>query len=185
MYVTDDMLAEMAERYGQPRDWTVGLPATPAEMARIRSTQKHGRNHDVTLYITRGEKLIVIAKHIYPRGLYRSMSGGLKPHEDFETGIRRELAEEIGCEVEIDRFLLHTHAGFVHGDDLIYWRSFVFLAHYTGGDYNFTDKREIREVAEVDWSDFEKFGRMMRQTQMAGLHYRAALHEEVAKLLGK
>jgi 8-oxo-dGTP pyrophosphatase MutT (NUDIX family) len=177
------MIAGMEAKYGTPYLRRFDFDVTGREFKRIRSSQKNGRNHDVTLYVRKGDKLIVIAKHIYPPGLYRSPSGGLNPGESFEDGIAREVAEELGCEITVDRFLLKTEVEFRHDGDTIFWRSFVFLADYAGGNFNFTDHDEIREIAEVSWSEFDKFNRMKRATEIGGLHYRAALHETVVELL--
>lgn len=185
MFVSDDMIDSMAVQYGQPSQQTFRFDVTPTELARIRSSQKQGRNHDVTLYISKGDQLIVIAKHMYPARLYRAPSGGLHPGESFEAGIDREVAEETGCKIELQKFLLHTSVQFVCEQDSLFWRSFVFVARYIEGDFQYTDHDEIREVRLVDWSAFERFGQMMRATDMGGLHYRAALHEAVARLVGR
>jgi 8-oxo-dGTP pyrophosphatase MutT (NUDIX family) len=183
VYVTDDMIAAMAASYGAPQRRRFDLNVTAKEMARIRSSQTDGRNHDVTLYIRKDDRLIVMAKHIYPPDLYRAPSGGLKPGEDFETGINREVAEETGCLIALDKFLLQTEVWFHHQLDQLFWRSFVFTADYVEGDFNYTDFHEIREVRLARWDEFEHFGRVMRSTELGGLHYRAALHETIVELL--
>ena len=183
MFVTDKMIEDMAARYGHPHLRKFHFDVTATELARIRSSQKEGRNHDVTLYIRKGEQLIVIAKHMYPPDLYRAPSGGLKPGEPFETGIAREIAEETGCEIELGQFFLQTAVDFCYGSDCLFWRSFLFLAVYKSGDFKYTDHDEISDVRVVDWSEFESFGRIMRSTDIGGLHYRAALHETVVELM--
>ncbi|MBD3257224.1 NUDIX domain-containing protein [candidate division GN15 bacterium] len=185
MYVTDEMIAEMVRDYGSPDEARYRIETTDREIRRIRSSQRDGRNHDVTLYVEKDDKLIVIAKHMYPPGLFRAPSGGLHRGETFQDGVRREMKEEIGCEVKLDQFLLKTSVDFVHDDDTVFWRSFVFTGRYVSGDFKYTDHHEIREVALVDWSEFTRFGSMMRQTEIGGLHYRAELHETVARLLDK
>ena len=183
MYVTDDMLAEIEGRYGRPVERTFVFSVTDREYKRIKDSQHHGRNHDITLYIRKGDKIIVIAKHIYPPDLYRAPSGGLKPGEDFEAGAYREAMEETGCEIELNDYVMRTSVAFVRGDDMIFWRSFIFTASYVSGDFEFTDTREIREVRLADWHEFEHFGHIMRRTEMGGLHYRAAMHDELKKIL--
>jgi len=185
VYVTDDMIARMADRYGRPHGREFHFDVTRREFDRIRASQKNGRNHDVTLYIRKGDQLVVIAKHFYPPGLYRAPSGGLHPGEDFETGIAREVSEETGCRITLDNFLLQTGVTFCHDGDSIFWRSFVFLADYLSGDFQYTDHAEIREVRLCGWPEFELFGRIMRAMDIGGLHYRAALHETVAELLNE
>ena len=192
MYVTDDMIAEMQARFGRPAHKSFRFE-TP-EFDYIRSTQTNGRNHDVTIYMVKDGKVAVIAKHFYPPDLYRAPSGGLKPGENFITGTKREMREEIGCDIEPERFLLTTSVDFIRQgikadipdeNDIIHWRSFVFLARYLSGDFRFTDKREIRGVRLADWSEFDGFCRTMRTLSKGGFHYRAALHEAVMDTLQK
>ena len=113
MYVTEDMVAAMAAEYGQPRTATFEFPVEAAEYGRITRSQKHGRNHDVTLYIRKNDQVVVIAKPFYPPGLYRAPSGGLLPGEDFRVGAAREAMEETGCVIEFEKFLLRTEVSFV------------------------------------------------------------------------
>jgi 8-oxo-dGTP pyrophosphatase MutT (NUDIX family) len=188
MFVTDAMISEVERRFGVPQFREFEFPATKAELARIRSSQRDGRNHDVTLYIKKDGKLVVIAKHPYPPGLYRAPSGGVHPGETILEGINREALEETGCEIEILRFLLRTAVRFYDPDEPsneVFWRSFVFTARYLSGDFQYIDHEEISGLKLADWGEFEEFGRIMRQTGSAGLHYRAALHEVVAEILGK
>jgi ADP-ribose pyrophosphatase YjhB (NUDIX family) len=183
MFVTDSLIRGVEERYGVPARCQFDVPCTPREIDRIKGSQKNGRNHDVTLYIRKGEQWIVMAKHVYPPGLFRTPSGGLDPNESFEDGIARELAEETGCEATLLRFLLRTDVKFHADNRELYWRSFVFLGEYRRGDFQYTDHHEIREVRLADWAEFAGWGRVMRTLDMGGLHYRAALHEQVAALV--
>lgn len=171
----------MVDQYGQPRQASFRYDVTEKEFQRIRRSQKDGRNHDVTLYVGIENKLIVIAKHFYPPGLYRAPSGGINPAESFHDGINREVAEEIGCKIDLKRFLLTTEINFHCNNDSIFWRSFVFLADYLLGDFVFTDHYEIKEVRVVDPVEFDQYGRIMRDTEIGGLHYRADLHETVMR----
>ena len=59
----------------------------------------------------------------------------------------------------------------------------MFLARYLSGDFQFTDHQEIREVRLATLDEFEDFSQIMRVTNIGGLHYRAALHDSVRKLL--
>jgi len=183
MYVTDDMISRMEAAYGIPSRASFAFDVSEEEYNRIRGSQKHGRNHDATFYIRKGDKLAVIAKPFYPPGLYRAPSGGLKPGESFIDGINREIAEEVGCEIRLDRFILRTAVTFASGSNSIDWRSFVFTADYVRGEFQFTDHEEISEVRLATWGEFDKFGKIMRSSTLGGLHYRAALHETVERLI--
>lgn len=190
MFVTEDMIARMAEKFGQPERADYRIEVTSEELKRIRSSQKQGRNHDVTLYIHKDGRIVVIAKPMYPSGMYRAPSGGLNPGESIVEGIDREVAEETGCRIELERFLLHTDVTFVSTDatgdgiaNSISWRSLVFQARYLSGDFQFTDHEEIAEVRLATLDEFDDFSRIMRGTAIGGLHYRAMLHDTVKELL--
>lgn len=163
------------------------IPVDEKEYLRIKASQKDERRHDVTLYIFKGDKIVVIAKHFYPPGMYRAPSGGIAPGEDFVSGAKREAREETGCEIELEKFLLISEVTFelVPRDGRkIEWTSYVFRARCLGGEYDFSDTKEIKEVRLADLNEFEEFGRIMRQQPIGGLHYRAALHDRVKRLLG-
>ena len=186
MFITEKTLQDEAAKYGQPKRVSFTFTCTLKEYNRIKSSQKNERNHDVTLYIRKDDKYIVIAKHFYPQGMFRSMSGGIHQNEDFITGAKREAREETGCEIAIKSFLLRTDVRFVLHDDpttYIDWRSFVFLADYKSGDFQFSDKDEIREVRAATLEEFDTYSKIMLSLDIAGLRYRAALHDEVKKLL--
>jgi len=191
MYITEDVIKRLAEQYGQPQSWYASMFCYPDEFEMIRASQKDGRNHDVTVYIMKADKIVVNAKHFYPPGLFRAPSGGVNKDENFHEGVRREMSEETGCEMKLKRFLLHTEATFyrrepdgkVITDETVQWRSLVFSADYTSGDFNFSDHHEIREVSLADWEDFERFSHTMRKTAIGGFHYRAALHDRVRQIL--
>jgi len=186
MFVTDDLVWEMIEKFGEPVRRTFRIPLTDKEHAFIRSTQRRGRRHDVTLYIFKGEQLIVTAKHPYPDGLFRPPSGGCEPGESIEAAAIREAHEETGCDIALEKFLLITNVEFYRENepgDFIDWNSFVFRAKYLSGDFKFTDTHEIREVRMASLDEFDEFERLALSTGTGGLNYRSQLHRAVVKLL--
>ena len=183
MFISKEMIARLAQLYGTPKEWSFDVTVERKEYDRIRASQRKDRRHDFTVYVVKDNRIIVIAKHFYPPGLYRAPSGGVKPDEDPEEGMLREVWEETGCEAAIQRFLLRTTVRFHCGEEVIRWHSYVFKATYTSGDFDFTDKNEIREVKLATLREFETFAELMRSTNVGGLQYRAALHEQVAPLL--
>ena len=186
MFIADETIAGLQEQFGTPAREKFLIPVGLDEFERIRASQKEVRSHDVTMYIIKDDKIVVISKPFYPPGMYRAPSGGVEPGEDFVAGARREAMEETGCEIELERFLLISEVDFelVPRDGRkIEWTSYVFQARYTGGDFEFTDKREIKEVRLAELSEFDGFSQIMRQMPIGGLHYRAALHDKVKSLL--
>ncbi|MEW6411155.1 MAG: NUDIX hydrolase [Candidatus Zixiibacteriota bacterium] len=186
MFLESGAIERLKQKYGMPQEASFLIPVDLKEFERIKASQKRERSHDVTVYIVKDGKIVVIAKHFYPPGMYRAPSGGIHPGEDFEDGAKREALEETGCRVELKRFLLVSNVIFelVPRDGrTIEWTSYVFQAQYLSGDFQFTDTHEIREVRLAELSEFEHFSKIMRQMPIGGLHYRAALHDKVKSLL--
>ncbi|HHI02392.1 MAG: hypothetical protein DRP51_00315 [Candidatus Zixiibacteriota bacterium] len=183
MYFTARMLQRVADRYGYPPVIAMEAPVDEEEYNFIRSTQSYGRCHDITLYIFKGNKVIVNAKHHYPDGLYRAPSGGLKPGEDFEEGVFREVYEETGTKIKLLRYILQVNVSFSFGRKSIPWRTHVFTAEYVSGKIEPTDHREIREARLAELAEFDEFKKIIDGMESGGLAYRARLHQEVIKLL--
>jgi 8-oxo-dGTP pyrophosphatase MutT (NUDIX family) len=183
MFIPQSEIDSLVKDFGRPHEVEFSFNTPQIEFDGIRASQKHGRQHDFTLYIVKDARLIVIAKHFYPPGLYRAPSGGVHPGESVRDGINREAYEETGCTISLSRFLLKSNVSFVCGDDRIDWVSYVLQAAYTSGEFVFTDHEEIREVHLATVEEFDEYSKIMRASPVAGLHYRADLHETVAKLL--
>ena len=132
MFIPQETIRNLSEKFGQPKEVAFEIEISEDEFDFIKSTQKKGREHDVTLYIIKDKKIIVVAKHFYPKGLYRAPSGGINPGEDFETGAKREALEETGCEIAFEKFLIKTHVQFkqINSDKILNWYSYVFQAKY-------------------------------------------------------
>jgi ADP-ribose pyrophosphatase YjhB (NUDIX family) len=154
------------------------------EFRNLKMSQKGGRSHDITMFIRKAGKFVVIAKHFYPPGLYRAPSGGVNPGEDFIDGAQREAKEETGCEVDIKRYLMRIEVDFCHGAETVSWVSHILVANYLSGDLKPLDTKEIREVRVADVEEFRRFKQLMLASQSGGLHYRAYLQDEVLEEAG-
>ncbi|GAB4313681.1 MAG: hypothetical protein Kow0074_00320 [Candidatus Zixiibacteriota bacterium] len=182
-FIQPETIAGWERRYGTPREWDHLQPVTVRDYGIIKASQKHGRRHDITLYIECDGHIAVIAKPFYPDGLYRAPSGGLQPGESLEDGAQREAREETGLPITLRQYLLRTNVIFrssTFGD--IEWHSHIFTATTSQTDIAHTDFNEIREARWAAPSEFVTFGEIMRASEYGGLHYRAALHEQFAGL---
>lgn len=96
------------------------------EFNRLKESMKKGRAHDVTMFTFISGKVVVIQKSTHPPGVYRAPSGGVEPGEDIEEGIGREMCEETGLNIEIERYVLRIFVTFKHGAEEVDWTSHVF-----------------------------------------------------------
>jgi ADP-ribose pyrophosphatase YjhB (NUDIX family) len=128
MHLTEEILAPIRERYGQPAilEWEGDISEVEYELA----TYDPKRMHDVTLFILNGQdldargralpdraanqRLALIRKPTFPPDIWRPPGGGVRPGEDFVEAVQREAFEETGLSVELERYLVEARARFVY-----------------------------------------------------------------------
>jgi len=184
MYVDAKQTAEIEAKLGKPQVQHMEFPIGDLELAFVRATQKHGRAHDVTLFIFNGEHLALIRKPMFQRPIYRAPSGGLDPGESFEEGAKREALEETGLEIELEKYLLRIHVRFTGEDDHLDWTSHVFQAREVGGRL---EPHDTAEIAETVYGTIEELQGPIRHALLESgrrlLAYRAALTDAVVDVL--
>src|SRR5207302_1069460 len=87
-----------------------------------------GRRHDVTVFVFNGEQLALIQKPQYESELWRPPGGGIAPGEPFVAGAEREMREELGIAITLERYLVRTEALFHCVDGTLEWQTHVFSA---------------------------------------------------------
>jgi 8-oxo-dGTP pyrophosphatase MutT (NUDIX family) len=176
MHLTDEVLAPIRARYGEPAllDWRGDVSEQEYGIA----TYNPSRTHDVTLFILNGSRLALIRKHPFPTDVWRPPGGGVKEGEDFVEAVRREALEETGLRVELDRYLVETRAQFVHEGRVLDWRTHLFSA--TTEDETIAPLDTV-EIAEARWGTLEELAGPLRDrllaTGRAFWRYRVALHD--------
>lgn len=184
MYISAETIHELEQKFGKPREVSLAYEMTESELDAVRRSQKHGRAHDVTLFIFIEGELVVIRKPMYPPGAYRAPSGGIEPGEPFEQGAVREAYEETGLVVSLCGYILRARVKFSQGDKSIDWTSHVFLASRIGGALAPVDTDEIVEARLV--AIHELMGpvrRALLASSSTGLRYRSDLNDMVIKEL--
>ena len=187
MYITQEVLDKIERRFGVPEILHARYTMNRAEFDLLKWSMRNGRRHDVTLFISNEEKdkIVVIRKPSYSKGVYRPPSGGIEPGEDFEVGARREAYEETGLEIELRKYTLKFHVDFAHEDEIVAWTSHVLTACATGGNLEPIDKKEI---AGVRWATINELRTdllvRLQQSPSAGLQYRAELQDATLKQHG-
>ena len=184
MYISAEAIRDIEQRYGTPAEVHLSYEMTGREFDMVSRSQKHGRAHDVTLFIFKEDSLVVIKKPMYPPGAYRAPSGGINPGEDFEEGSLREAYEETGLVVELKKYLLRARVKFTHQSRVIDWTSHVFTASAVGGSLQPVD---VHEIVEARWASVDELNGPIKAALVAsgstGLRYRAELGEIVLGML--
>ena len=186
MFVKAEEIARMERLYGRPAVDRVAFEMGRKDWGILRGSQVDGRAHDVTVYVTRGEEVAVIAKHPYPPGIFRAPSGGVLPRESMEEGIAREMMEELGLEVALRRYLLREVAVFTHEGEVVRWTTHVFTAQPLTIELAPRDHKEIREARWISIDELTgRIGEALAASPSAGLRYRAYLHRRVMQELSR
>jgi ADP-ribose pyrophosphatase YjhB (NUDIX family) len=183
MYISPAQLQEFESRYGCPRELRASYKMNPHEYDGLLKSQKHGRSHDITFFIRKEMKWVVIAKHWYPPGLYRIPSGGIRPDESIEGGTLREAREETGGIISLKDYFLRIMVRFSNGNRSVDWISHLVLSDWEGGELDPIDTGEIRETRLAQREEFGDFGRIMLKSDSGGLHYREWLHRQAFEIL--
>ena len=181
-HVDEAMLAPVRERYGEP----VILPwhgeVTDPEHAMI--TYSPGRRHDVTLFVTNGDRLALVRKPHFEPGIWRTPGGGIRRDEGFVEGAVREGLEELGVAIELDRYLVRADVVFSFADEAVPWTTHVFSA---STDAETLAAQDTAEIAEARWGTAAELAGPIRErlleTGRALWRYRVALHDAALEAL--
>lgn len=175
--------AELRRLYGTPALLRWEGDVVEAEMR--LATYNPERTHDVTVFITNGERLALIRKPQFAEGIWRPPGGGIHPGEDVGSGIVREALEETGLAVEPVRYLVLVEAVFRHGGFELAWRTHVVHATTEGVELA---PRDLEEIEAARWGTLAELAGPLRErllaTGRAFWRYRVALHDAALDALG-
>jgi ADP-ribose pyrophosphatase YjhB (NUDIX family) len=184
MYVDAELVEEAERKFGKAQVLHLEHDIGQEELAFVRATQKHGRAHDITLFIFDNDRLALIRKPMFDRPIFRAPSGGLNPGESFEDGGKREALEETGLEIELENYLLRIHVHFIGGEHYLDWTSHVFKARAVGGELK---PQDTSEIAETMYGTTQELQGPIRQALLDSggrlLAYRVALTDAVVDVL--
>ncbi|HSB10009.1 MAG TPA: NUDIX hydrolase [Blastocatellia bacterium] len=184
MYISAKVILELERKYGSPEELSLAYEMTEREFEMVYASQKHGRAHDVTLFIVIGGRVVVIKKPMYPPGAYRAPSGGIAPGEPFEDGARREALEETGLSISLEKYLLRARVKFSNLSRVIDWTSHVFTANRIAGELQPIDTHEIVEARLATTSELMNSIRTaLLESGSTGLRYRSELNDAVIRRL--
>ena len=182
MHLDEAALEPLRARYGEPA--TLSGEGDVSEPEFRLAGWNPTRRHDFTFFVFNGERLALIEKPQYPPGIWRPPGGGVRAGEDIAEGVRREALEELGVEIELERYLLASEAVFRFGGETIEWRTHVVSGRTDAVELA---PRDTVEISAARWGSLEELNGPLRArllgTGRALWRYRVALHDAAAAAL--
>jgi 8-oxo-dGTP pyrophosphatase MutT (NUDIX family) len=159
-WLPEPMQAEMAELsagFGSPVSGSASLGAS----AYLRRVVER-RRAEVCMVVRRpGGRLLVFRKPFYPAGIFRLLTGGVEPRESIQGALLREVNEETGLTIRVERFLA---ASTYVGDDRPQFASFAFLLDEISGTLGALDPHEqVEAFREIDPSQLLEIAGQLEQ----------------------
>ena len=136
-------------------------------------------------------RVLLMTKRFYPTGIFRLPTGGMQQGESPETTFRREIKEETGLDLEIDRYLGKIDYILIYQDERLNFTSHVFLTKPSDSEISpEDDSEEIIEFQEVSISGLISTAKALESLEQTAPEwagwgrFRAAVHRFVnAKIL--
>jgi 8-oxo-dGTP diphosphatase len=163
--LNEEAVNRIMELYG-PEAWvrTVRLEYESARyFNRIRNLVEQDRMGEVVFAVERPNgKFVAVRRDEYPEGIYRIPTGGISHGEDIIEAVKREVLEELGLDVRIERFIGLYRIMICKGKDHVWFYSFFFHVKETGGKLlkDATDD-EVAEVMEADAGELEMLSKRL------------------------
>lgn len=146
----EDEIHQLSLRYGEPRRIQTVLSGELFD-----PFNRPDRFGEVCMVVRRTNgKLITAIKTFYPTGAFRLLTGGVNHGEALFEALVREVAEETGLEVEVQRFLAVIEYQLPVEQTVHHFATFAFLVDERGGELTVHDPDErIGAFREVEASE--------------------------------
>lgn len=180
-------IKELAGRFGsiERRSYSLELGKRSFKYWRKKLAKK--RRGEVVLVVERSDGVILHSKEFYPLGTYRLPSGGVKWGESVLSALRREAWEEMGLEIEAERFLGLLEYEFCCGEETMPFVSYVFLVRGGEGELVPQDEGEritsFRQVPVTGLAEVADSLRAVEEDWRDWGEFRALAHDFVAEML--
>jgi len=180
-------IQEAVERYGQPLELELDLSLDDRTWRYWRLASRK-RCAEVVIVVQGDDgRVLLHTKTFYPPGVYRLLSGGVKPGESIIAAVEREACEETGLQVQIQRFLGIVRYRFHHHGETLPFTSYVFLVHATGQPQLQGGEESISDFCEVSPEELDEIARQLESLPSEWRdwgRFRAVAHRFVARILG-
>jgi len=164
----DQILEELKKRFGPFARHHADLTADSETMLGVMTKMEtKPRRGEVVMVVPNEQGQIWLhTKDFYPGGVYRLMTGGLETGEMPHFALLREVEEETGFKVKIDRCLAVITHTFSNEEQILPFASYVFLTTPGAGYPQLNDQGEaISGFRAVPVEDLREVAHQLRSLQ--------------------
>jgi len=188
-------IEELAKRYGpiERRSYSLERNGERCEHWRRALATRRG---EVIFAVERPAGLILHTKDTYPPGTYRLPSGGVSWGESVLSALHREVQEEMGLEIEVERLLglleyefhCQDFVELSRDEETLPFVSYVFLVRGGEGELVPQDEEErilsFRQVSVAELAAVADSLRAVEEDWRDWGEFRALAHDFVVEMIG-
>ena len=195
--IDEDEVRGIVRRYGEPIRRVYDLCAQ-GTVSPHRWRANSDRRAEVIFAIQGpGEQIWLHTKHNYPRPMFRLPTGGIERDEEVLSALLREIDEETGLSVTIQRFVAlleyRFHSKNQHGENqgkrsIGTFASYIFLVQNEMGEPVCEGNNEVAEFKPILPCQLAEVAANLRNIygeRRAWGHWRAIAHEVLDEALKK
>lgn len=184
--INPEEIENLARRYGpiERRSYSLEIGKKNFEDWQKALAKRRG---EVVLVVQRPAGVILHTKDFYLSGTYRLPSGGVKWGESILQALHREAQEEMGLDVEVERFLGLLEYEFRYQEETMPFVSYVFLVRGGEGGLVPQDEGErITSFRQVPLAELPAVANRLRGLEGDWRdwgEFRALAHDFVAEMM--
>ncbi len=179
-------IEELARRYGpiERRSYSLERRGERCEYWRRALADRRG---EVIFVVKRPGGLILHTKAIYPPDVYRLPSGGVSWGESVLSALHREVREEMGLEIEVERLLGLLEYEIRCEEKTLPFVSYIFLVRGGEGELIPQDEEErilsFRQVSVAELAAVADSLRAVEEDWRDWGEFRAIAHDFVVEMI--
>jgi len=187
--ISPEEIEELSRQYGPIERHSYSLEVGKRNFGDWRRELAEKRRGEVVFVVRRPAGVILHTKSFYPPGTYRLPSGGVRWGESVLSALHREAQEEMGLEIEVERFLGLLQYEFRCQEKTMPFVSYVFLVKEAGGELAPQDEKEgilsFRQVPLAELSAVADSLRAMEEDWRDWGEFRAIVHDFVVEMIAR
>ena len=188
LMIDEEEVRCIVQRYGEPIRRTYDLQAN-GTISTDRWRADSDRRAEVIFAIQGpGDRIWLHTKHNYPRPMFRLPSGGIEPNEDVIDALLREIDEETGLSVTIQRFVALLDYRFHSERETATFASYLFLVQNEECKPQSSGNDEVAEFKAILPCQLTQVATELRNIygeRRAWGHWRSIAHEVLDEVLRK